>query len=395
MPSFLARALLLALLALCSCPAVGETVTPGTCGLASTAPPELAAALDAILERVVTGTQHGAAPGAVLSVQGPGWRYVRAVGMADPEAPKPINCEMAFQIGSNTKMMTAVVILQLCEEGRLAVDDRLAAQLPEVAARLPHGGDITLRQLLQHRAGVFSYTEKAPDGTPGIAVASMSDPEARRRAVTPQEMIDFTIAHGQPGFAPGAEGQWAYSNSGYALLGMVIEAVEGIPLDKSFENRIFAPLGMKRSYLWDGIPRPAFGLPRSWLKPPYDTETTDWNVSQSWAGGGVISTVDDMHRFITALVGGKLFREPATLSMMQETVPSPIPGTKGYGLGLVSLDGGLWGHGGQTLGFISTLGASAAQGVSFIAWANSAGNQVVLIAPEVIAALKANGVISD
>ncbi len=316
-----------------------EAPLDGTCEIASDAPAEVSAALDRVVEQVVKGSEYGAAPGAVLSVETPAWRYIRAIGQADIEAGVPVDCAMAFQIGSNTKVMTAVVVLQLHEEGLLSVDDPLSVSLPDVAARLPHGAEITLRQLLQHRAGVFSYTDTAPDGTPGIAVASMSDPVALRRAVTPEEMIDFTVDHGVPTFAPGAEGAWAYSNSGYVLLGMVIEAVEGLPLNKVFENRIFAPLGMSRSYLWDGVPRPAFGLSRSWLAPPFDVETTEWNISQSWAGGGVVSTVDDMHRFVAAVVAGELFQKTETLAMMQETVPSPIPGTEGYGLGLIRLAG--------------------------------------------------------
>lgn len=390
-PRSLAAAVLAAALAQTSAMAA----EPGPCATASDAPAALAASLDALLDSVIAGNEYGAAPGAVLSVMAPDWRYIRAIGQADPEAGRPVDCDMAFQIGSNTKMLTAAVILQLHEEGRLSIDDPLAAHLPEIAARLPLGDLITLRQLLQHTAGVFSYTDTAPDGTPGIAVASMSDPVALRRAVTPQDMVDFAITHGQPTFVPGAPGQWAYSNTGYALLGLVIEAVEGLPLDKSYENRIFAPLGMTRSYLWDGVPRAAFGLPRSWLMPPFDVETTDWNVSQSWAGGGVISTVDDMHRFIAALVNGALFRDPATLALMQDTVPSPIPGTTGYGLGLIRLEGDVWGHGGQTLGFISTLGGAAGDGVSFVAWGNSAANPVVLLAPDIIAALRAAGVLGD
>jgi D-alanyl-D-alanine carboxypeptidase len=367
---------------------------PGACAITSDAPADIAAALDGLLDSVVAGNQYGAAPGGVLSVMGPGWRYMRAIGMADPDVQRPIDCDMAFQIGSATKMMTATVILQLHEEGRLSVDDPLSAYLPDIAARLPHGAEMTLRQLLRHTAGVFSYTDTAPDGTPGIAVASMSDPVALGRAITPHEMVDFAIAHGQPTFAPGAEDQWAYSNTGYVLLGLVIEAVEELPLDKVYENRVFAPLGMTRSYLWDGVPRAAFGLPRTWLMPPFDVETTGWNVSQSWAGGGVISAPDDMHRFITALVGGRLFRDPGTLALMQETVPSPIPGTDGYGLGLIRIEGDVWGHGGQTLGFITTIGA-AAQGLSFVAWGNSAANPVVLLAPEIIAALRAEGLPVD
>lgn len=366
----------------------------GRCDAAITAPAAVTASLDAVLSRVVEGTELGAAPGAVLLVEAPGWRYQRAIGLADPQTGEPVDCEMPFEIGSATKMMTAAVLMQLHEEGRLSVDDPLARHLPEIAARLPYGQEMTLRQLAQHVAGVFSYTDTAPDGTPGVAVASMGDAAARRRFVSPEEMVAFTLDHGAPLFAPGEAGKWAYSNSGYALLGLVIERVEGLPLDKVFENRVFGPLGMTRSYLWNDSPRPDFGLPRSFLMPPFEMETTDWNLSQAWAGGGVISTPADMQRFISALVEGRLFRKPGTLALMQETVPSPIPGTEGYGLGLIRLNGSFWGHGGQTLGYIAAVGGSAPEGLTFVAWGNSAGNPVAMIGPDILAALRQAGALT-
>jgi len=80
---------------------------------------------------------------------------------------------------------------------------------------------------------------------------------------------------------------------------------------------------------------------------------------------------------------------------MQDTLPSPIPGTTGYGLGLIRLEGEVWGHGGQTLGFISTLGAEAGTGLSFVAWGNSAANPVVLLAPDILGALREAGVLAE
>jgi D-alanyl-D-alanine carboxypeptidase len=369
--------------------------TAGICATATTVPEAAARALDAVLDTVVAGTALGAAPGAVLSVEGPGWRYVRAIGVADIDAGTPVDCDTPFQIGSSTKMMTGAVVLQLQEEGRLRLDDPLSAHLPAIAARLPNGDRITLRQLLRHTAGVFSYTDDAPDGTRGVARAGMSDPEALGRGMTPEEMVAFAVDHGAPTFAPDAPGAWSYSNTGYVLLGLVIEAVEGLPLGKVYETRIFAPLGMNRTYLWNDVPRPSYGLPRSWLMPPYDYETTGWNMSQAWAGGGVISTVGDMHRFIEALIGGTLFRSPATLAEMQETVPSPIPGTVGYGAGLTRIESDVWGHGGQTLGFITAVGASAVDGISFVAWGNSAGNPVVLLPERIITALRQSGLMAE
>lgn len=272
----------------------------------------------------MAGLDHSTDAGAVLSVSGQGWRYVRAHGMAGTHSGIAVDCAMPIRIGSITKMITATVILQLHEGCRLSLDNPLSGHLSDIAARLPCGDAITIRQLLQHTSGVFSHTDPAPHGIPGIATASATDPSAMRRGVTPEEMVDVAIDQGQPTFAPGAPDQWHYSNTGYVLRGLVIEAIDGLPLDKSSESRIFNPLGMTRSHLWDGLPRAAFGLPRSWLKPPFDYETTGWNVSQCRAAGCVISTVDDIHRFIAALVRGDLFANPAKHGLMQQTVRSHI-----------------------------------------------------------------------
>lgn len=149
--------------------AVADTAIAGTCGVQTTAPPAVEKALDRVLQQVLGADPDaapavvrqllqdklGAAPGAVLSVRGPGWRYDKAAGLADPAAATPMDCAMPYEIGSNTKMMTAVVLLQLQEEGKLSLDDRLSRHLPEIAARLPNGEAMTLRQLAQHTAGLF------------------------------------------------------------------------------------------------------------------------------------------------------------------------------------------------------------------------------------------------
>jgi D-alanyl-D-alanine carboxypeptidase len=173
---------------------------------------------------------------------------------------------------------------------------------------------------------------------------------------------------------------------------MVVEKVEGLPLQKSFENRIFGPLGMTRSYLWNGAPRQEFGLPRSWLVAPFDTETTEWNMSQGGAAGAVISTVGDMHLFIEALVGGRLFRDPATLALMQRTVPTGDPG-EGYGIGLKTIRPGLWGHGGQTMGFLSVIDASAGNGISWVGWGSTSLNPQARAPGQIIDALHANNLL--
>ena len=356
-------------------PAVPAAASPATtnqavCELTSDAPAEIKKALDEVLPQVLE-SPLGSAAGAVISVKSDSWRYVAAAGLADPDAGSPMDCAMPFQIGSNTKMMTAVVVLQLVEEDRLGLDDPLSEHLPTIAARLPNGSEMTVRQLLQHTSGVFSYTDNAPDGSPGLMEGATTDWAALVRPLDPREMIEFVIDHGEPSFAPGAKGSWSYSNTGYILLGMMIEKIEGRPLGKSYENRIFDRLDMHASYMWMGIPKPEFGLPRAYLTGT-EYETTDWNMSQGWSAGGVISTADDMHVFIEALTSGKLFRSPETLQKMKETVKSTNPTVSAYGLGLAVKAEGYWGHGGQTLGFESDV--SASDSISIVAYGTSSSN---------------------
>lgn len=367
-------------------------VPPGTCAAQSTAPAAIAEALDGVLS-ILTDPEHplaaryGYAPAAVISVRTPDWTHVAAVGLADPDTGAPLDCGMPFQIGSNTKMMTATVILQLMEEGRLSVDDLLSAHLPDMAARLPNGEAITLRQLLSHTAGVFSYTDNAPDGTPGLMEGDTTDPAALVRPLTPEEAVDFVAAHGTPYFAPGAEGEWAYSNTGYTLLGMIIERIEGAPVAEVFDRRIFQPLGMTDTFLWNDVPEAGFGLPRSWFAAPFDYETTDWNMSQGWAAGAVISTADDMHRFMAGLLGGALFEDAATLDLMEAGGPTTNATLLSYGLGLALKEGALRGHGGQTLGFLSDVAAADDGSLSLVLWTTSANNLGMLGAQLVTQAL--------
>ncbi|MEE4238905.1 MAG: serine hydrolase domain-containing protein [Anderseniella sp.] len=366
----------------------------GTCLAQTTAPKAVEETLDGVLKQILD-SPLGGAPGAVVSVRTKDWRYVKSAGVADPDGGREIDCHMPFQIGSNTKMMTAAVLLQLQEEGKLTVDDLLSAHLPEIAARLPHGERITLRQLAQHTSGVFSYTDDAADGTPGLMSGGTSSVDMMQRKITPEEMVDFVVEHGKPNFEPGTEGAWSYSNTGYILLGLVIEKIEAMPLGKSYETRIFTPLGMKDTYIWNDVPRRAFGLPRSYLAAPFDYETTRWNMSQGWAAGAVVSTVEDMHVFIEALVSGSLFRSPETLSLMQQAVRTNNATLLRYGLGLALKRKDMWGHGGQTLGFQSDMAAMHQPGMSLVAWGSSSSNILSYGATAISEALVKAGVLPE
>ena len=390
--------LMIAGLVLCAAQAGAQVIV--SCEAEHSVPSNVAAELDTVLTNMVNPESGlasivGYAPGGVLSVRGGGWRYARAAGTADSDQNTPMSCDTPFQIGSNTKMITAAVLMQLQEEGALALDDPLSRHLPEFAEALPNGDVITLRQLANHTAGVFSYTDNAPDGTPGIMEGDLADPDALRRGYTMEELVAFAAEHGQPTFSPGADGQWAYSNTGYILLGLVIERIEGRPLGQSFDARIFEPLGLKDTSYVDGVPSPQLRLPRAYFAAPFDIETTDWNMSQGAAAGAVVSTVDDMHVFIEALLAGDLFASETSLTEMQEAVATGSMTILNYGIGLAEKAEGVWGHGGQTLGFESDIAFFEEPGLSMVGWASSANNIMTIGVGAVSGALVNAGVLPD
>lgn len=361
------------------------------CGTKSEPPEAVVSALDGILTDAVdpasnNATQGYLAPGAVLLVQTPDWSYFKSAGVADPDSGAPLDCLSPYEIGSATKMMTGTVIMQLQEEGRLSLKDKLADHLPEYASRLPFGDRITLYQLATHTSGLFSYTDDAPDGAPGLMEGGVADPAMLKVGRSPDELIEFVIAHGAPSFEPGAEGQWAYSNTGFALLGMIIEKITGQPLADVFRERIFEPAGMADTFLWNDVPKPEFGLPRAWFKAPFELETTEWNLSQGWAAGGVISTATDMALFMETLGTGALFSEPDTLASMLEGVPTTFPMLT-YGIGLARKPGDTIGHGGQTMGFESDAAYAPDSRTTYILWTNSASSVAVLGVPVIVGAL--------
>lgn len=382
-------------------PAVtAQSVDPSQCAAETTTPAGVETALDGLLASFVDPDSqdarlYGLAPGAVFLIETPGWRYYKATGLADVATGEPINCAMPFQIGSNTKMMTATVILQLQEEGLLNIDDPLSDYLPDYAEALPFGDQMTLRQLATHTSGLFSYTDNAPNGTPGIMEGAIGNTDMLTRGYTPDELIQFVIENGEPNFEPGAEGQWAYSNTGYVLLGIVIERITGQPLADVFQQRIFQPLGMEDTFLWNDMPQLDFGLPSSYYQAPFDVETTEWNMSQGWAAGAVISTAEDMTTFIRALLNGELFQDEATLAIMQDGVRTGTLNFVQYGIGLGEKSTGLWGHGGQTLGFESDVAYLPADDLSIVIWTNAARDLAAVGATHAEQALLQAGIIED
>ena len=173
-------------------------------------------------------------PGALVLLRTPQGDFTVSYGTTLLGATSPPNADTHFRIASNTKTMTAAVIMLLAQEGNLTLDDPISKYVPGV----PNGDNITIAQLLEMRSGLYNYTND-----PIISKTIDTDPA---RVWTPGELLAIAFAH-PPNFPPGKE--YEYNNTNYALLGLVAEKVYGRPLAQIMQERLFAPQNMQHTEL--------------------------------------------------------------------------------------------------------------------------------------------------
>ena len=265
------------------------------------------------------------------------------------------------RIGSNTKTFTATLVLQLVAEGKIGLDTPAADYLPEFGL----DRRITVRMLLQHTSGVFNFTgEFYDDGTfvPGIPVLRTTGKEwvdNRFKTYRPQELVRLALS--KPArFEPGTD--WSYSNTNYVLARLLIEKVTGRSLAEEMQRLILGPLGLSGTVVPDASPE----IPEPHAHAYYRYEdageqktvdVTRQNPSWISSGGDMISTTQDLHTFISALLGGKLLPAPL-LAEMCTPHPTGIPNMD-YGLGVFvqDTDGGgtVITHNGGTAGHAALM----------------------------------------
>jgi CubicO group peptidase (beta-lactamase class C family) len=295
---------------------------------------DLVHAIDSLLQE----TYLPAEPGAAVIVVRDGQTILRkGYGMANLELGVPIEPDMVFRLGSITKQFTAVCILMLLEQGKLALDDPITKFLPNYPTR---GYVITVEHLLTHTSGLRSYTDM-PERIPLI-----------RKDFTLQELIDFF--KNQPmQFAPGT--RWVYNNSGYVLLGAIIEKVTTQTYEQFMQQHIFQPLGMKRSY-YDSperiIPRRVAGYqgnPNGYSNAAYVSMT------QPYAAGALASTVDDLALWDAALHADRLVKqETLQRAFALYRLADGSFTDYGYGWGISEYQGHrIVEHGGGIQGFVT------------------------------------------
>lgn len=278
--------------------------------------------------------------------------FRKAYGLRDNERRLAADAGTLYEIGSITKQFTAAAILQLRDGGKLALDDRVSKYLPDV----PHAGDVTLRQLLSHTSGLPEYLD-GPD----------IEQEATQPATFAQLMARVA---GKPlTFAPGS--RMVYNNTGYIILGRVIEVVSQQRYRDYVRTHLLDRAGMKRTYTVADESSLADMAVGYRIKKGTRQRAPTIHDSFGWSAGNLVSTVDDLVRWSNALEQGNIVSKHSYNEM---ATPAPVSeGTSDYGLGLFvdSLRGQpRIGHTGGSFGFTTADEFFPKQDVRIIAFTN-------------------------
>ncbi len=364
------------------------------------ADPALTADLRADLEdylRARGEAEHVSA--AAVSVSIPGQEATVDVGAGTTEygGSVPVQPDALWQIGSNTKAMTSVLLLMLEAEGRLSIDDPLGRWLPQY----PQWAGVPLRRLLDMTSGIPTY-----DARPAFLSAYAADP---LREFTQEELVGYVVG------APATTG-YSYSNTNYVLAEMVVEEVTGTSYANQLSARLLGPLGLADTYYRSHLysPQVTARLPAGYYTRTGDPELSPLagrDVSRdslSWArgAGGVLSTTADMTWWARVLYEGWLLppqQQAELLSLVSTATGEPIEGTTpedpgGFGLGVAQLTdalGTFWFYEGQTLGFRFLHVHFPESGVIVAMGLNSSPDedQIVVLATSVYDTLAAHGVV--
>ncbi len=261
-------------------------------------------------------------------------------GFADLATQRRMTPDSRYRVGSATKTFTAVVTLQLVAEGKLALHDTLQDRLPDLP--IPNANSLTIEHLLRMRSGLFDFEDD-----PGL----LGSLEAHLQPYSLSHAVNLGIKH-PVSFTPGAK--YAYCNTNFCVLELIIERITGHSLVEEFVRRIFAPLGMASSSY------PAeddLTLPEPYIRG-YERTAEGWrecsHVFFGRGDGALISTALDLARFFRALLVERTLLPDGLLKQMMDVVPDNPPADEAYGLGLMADHlpcGTVWGHSGGGFGY--------------------------------------------
>ena len=295
----------------------------------------VSARLQAALEYQISA----GAPGAVARLEAPGARlaWAGSAGSLARGRGRGARPDDAFRAASVTKSVTAAVAVRLAQEHRLALDgslgDQLGSELLERWRSLADLPRMTPRQLLAHTSGLPDYFHDQ-----AFAARVRQEPS---RAWHPVELVDHIAAHGTSNFPPG-EG-FGYSDTGYVVLGVLLEQVTGQPLQALYREFVFDPLGMNTTWLEGQEPAREPEVAHHYSG---EVDMTTLSPTIDWAGGGLVTTTPDLARFVRGLWSGLIVDSDGLEEMTRWTASASFPpghavryDDYGLGIGRVVVEG--------------------------------------------------------
>lgn len=299
--------------------------------------------------------QGPAASIAVAVVRGTDTLVMRGYGLADVETKRPAGPRTIYEIGSITKQFTAAAIMRLVEQGKLSLDDDASKYLPSVPL---HGNRVTIRQLLNHTSGIRSYTGK-PEWRPHWG-----------EDLSPDSVVGF-VARDTFDFAPGA--RWSYNNTGYVLLGMIIERAAGMPYARYLDEQFIRPLGLTQTSYCPSRGRDTSFATGYSARDGQLVPAAYLSMTHPFSAGALCSSVASYLAWQRALHGGRVLG-----ARSYELMTSPDTLNNGtrlvYGFGLSTGKIGehpLITHGGGINGYTTAQVYFPAESLSVIAFTNT------------------------
>ncbi|MFF5474313.1 serine hydrolase domain-containing protein [Streptomyces achromogenes] len=321
-------------------PASTSSTPPASASAKATSGPDAEA-----LAAALAGLPDHDATAALLRVGGDG-RWRGTAGVRDVRTGAPALENARFRAGSVTKVVTAAIVLQLAAEGRIDLDGSVQRYLPGLLTE--DFEPITVRQLLNYTSGL----------KPGASLGDTVEEGYAHRfeTLTPRQVVAASVAQG-PAYTPGT--RQTYGNIHYTVLGLLVEKVTGDSYAHQAQVRIFRPLGMRHSSFPaagdTGIHGP-HNRGYDWIDGKL-VDVTDWNMTDRFAAGDLVSTTADLERFLVALFRGRVVPEPQLGEMF--TLPRVPDAHYGAALERIEVNGKVvWGKGGSRPGYTAAIAAT-------------------------------------
>lgn len=310
--------------------------------------------------------------GVMVYINGPSGAYMSSSNIT----PKPTP-DSHFRIASITKTFTAAAIMRLQQEEALNIDDTIGKYITDNPAYdIPYRSQITIKQLLQHRAGVFDVTNNLIPETVNAPYAGVKYEDYIRdqddqHTFTFDELVGINAEHQLSTAVPDTD--FHYSNTGYNILGKIIEIVSGMAYSEYITQKFITPLGLTGTYsAWEGSDiemRATYVNSYLYIKGQDEIETSEDNMSVHVTEGNIVSTPRDITRWMQLLLTGNAGVNAQNIALMKEMrIADPAHGV--YGLGLAHDEGLGYGHNGAHLSYISSLRYNPDTGITVLALAN-------------------------